>query len=228
MKQFIHDNLTVRPLFKKHLVLYITRRFVTAFTTARQWPPSWGQLIQSTRYQKYFCNINFNIILPPVLRSFKRTLSFMLLRLHMYIFPFPSIRATCSVRLILRDLITRIFGEDCRSWSSSSLLSHLSSSEPDVQHPSLCSYHNLRQPQHTTSQSEQPCHGSRHSSLGLSSRMPGLSCTPLLLGLQWNTGTATGLSPCTCFAMSVSFHKCSTLAFHYLSQTRYNTVRVAK
>ena len=105
---------------------------------------------------EHFCKINFNIILPSVIRSCKRALSFMFSRLHVYIFPFSSIRATRSARLILRDLITRTFGEDYRSWSSSSLLPHLSSSPPDLQRPNLCSSQNLRHPQHTTSQSVLP------------------------------------------------------------------------
>jgi len=105
---------------------------------------------------KHLCKFNFNIILASVLRSCRRNPSFMFPRLHVYIFPFSSIRATRSARLILRDLITRTFGEDYRSWSSSSLLPQLCSSAPDLQRPKLCSYHNLRHPHHITSQSVLP------------------------------------------------------------------------
>jgi len=129
---------------------------VTAFTTAWQWTPSSAQLIQSTCSQSTFVRSILILASHLYLGLVSGLFPSCFPRLHVYIFPLSSIRATRSARPILRDLFTRTFGEDYRSWSSSSLLPHPSSSAPNLQRPNLCSSHNLRHPQHTTSQSVLP------------------------------------------------------------------------
>ena len=107
MKLFTHEKLTVRPLFKKTPGTVrnstVRDRVHNSTTVASICSPTHPV----HTLPKYFCKINFNIIFLSVLRSCKRTLSFMLPRLHVYIFHFSPIRATCSAHLILRDLITR-------------------------------------------------------------------------------------------------------------------------
>jgi len=114
------EKLTGSHLVKKFPLFYGTRRFITAFTSARNLSLSWARSIQS--------------ILPhPTSWRSILILSFHLrLDLHSDLFPsvFPTktlytpflslIRATCPAHLIFLDLITRtILGEDYRSLSSS-------------------------------------------------------------------------------------------------------------
>ena len=114
------EKQTVCQLVKKFLTFYGTRRFITAFTSARHLSLSWASTIQS---------------IPPHPTSWRSILilsSHLRLGLPSGLFPsgFPTktlyrpllspIRATCSSHLILFDLITRtLLGEQYRSLSSS-------------------------------------------------------------------------------------------------------------
>ena len=107
-------------LVKKFPAFYGTRRFITAFTSARHLSLSWANSIHS---------------IPPHPTSWRSILilsSHLRLGLPSSLFPsgFPTktlykpllspIRATCPVHLILLDFITRkIFGEEYRSLSFS-------------------------------------------------------------------------------------------------------------
>jgi hypothetical protein len=115
----LHEKLTGLQLVKKFPTFYGTRRFITAFTRARQLSLFWASSIQST---------------PPHPTSWR---SILILSSHLrvglpsdlFASGFPTnpvhnsslpIRATCPVHLILLDFITRtILGQEYRSWSSS-------------------------------------------------------------------------------------------------------------
>jgi hypothetical protein len=113
------EKLTCLQLLKKFPAFYWTRRFITAFTSARHLSLSWTSPIQS---------------IPPHLTSWRSILilsSHLRLGLPSGLFPtgFPTqtlytplpspIRATCPAHLILFDLITRtILSEEYRSSSS--------------------------------------------------------------------------------------------------------------
>ena len=113
------ENLTSSQLIKKFLAFYVTRRFITAFTSARHLSLSPASSIQS---------------IPPHSTSWKSILlssSHLRLDLQSGLFAsgFPiktlyttllsSIRAICTAHLIPLDFITRkIFGEQYRSLSS--------------------------------------------------------------------------------------------------------------
>ena len=105
---------------KKFPVFYGTRRFITAFTSARHLSLSWASSIQSM--QPHPTSWRSILILPSHLR----------LRLPCGLFPtgfrikalytplLSPIRATCSAHCILLDLIPRtILGEQYRSIISS-------------------------------------------------------------------------------------------------------------
>ena len=114
------ETLTVSQLVKKFPVFYVTRRFITAFTSVRHLSLSWASSIQ---------------FIPPHPTSWRFILilsSHLRLGLPSGLFPsdFPTktlympllspIRATYSAYDNLLDLITRtIFGEVYRSLSSS-------------------------------------------------------------------------------------------------------------
>jgi len=68
----------------------------------------------------HFLKTHFNIILPFTPGSFKWLLPLGFPTKTLYAPLFSELHATCSAHLILLDLITRIiFGEKCRSFSSS-------------------------------------------------------------------------------------------------------------
>ena len=60
------EKLTDPQIAKKFPEFYGTRRFITAFTTARYLSLSWARSIQSTPPTPHFLEIHFNIILPLV------------------------------------------------------------------------------------------------------------------------------------------------------------------
>ena len=99
------------------------RRFITAFTSARQLFLYWAKLIQSV-HPSHFLKIHLSIFLPSTLWSSKWSLFLKILHQNTL---FYTIRATCPAHLILIDFITRaILGEENRSLS-----------------PSLCSFLHL-------------------------------------------------------------------------------------
>jgi hypothetical protein len=114
------ENLAGLQLVKKCSAFYRTRRFITAFTSARQLSISWGSSIQSIHPH------------TTSWRSMLLLLSHLRLGLPSGLFPsgfttkrlyttLPSpIRATCHAHHILLVYIVRkIFSEEYRSWSSS-------------------------------------------------------------------------------------------------------------
>jgi len=60
----------------------------------------------------YFRKIHSNIILPSTPRSYEWTLPFRFSTKISYAFLISSMRAACSIQLILLDFIAVIFGED--------------------------------------------------------------------------------------------------------------------
>ena len=133
----IREKLTVSQLVKKFPAFYGTRRFITAFTSARQLSLYWTSSIQSiTRH-------------PTSWRSILILSSHLLLGLPSCLFPSGFlVGATYPAHLILLDFVTRtIFGEQYRSLSyslcsflhspvTSSLLCPMFSSTPYSQTPS--------------------------------------------------------------------------------------------
>jgi hypothetical protein len=113
------EKLTDLQLVKKLPVFYGTRRFITAFTSARHPSLSWANSIQSIPLH------------PTSWRSVLILSSHLRLGLPSGLFPscFPTktlytplffpVRATCAVHLVLFDFITcTVVGEEYRSWSS--------------------------------------------------------------------------------------------------------------
>jgi len=122
------EKLTGSQLVKKFPIFYETRRFITAFTSARHLSLSWASSIQS---------------IPPHPTSWR---SILILYFHLslglqsglflsgfptkiqYTPPLYPLHATCPTHLILLDFITwKIYSEEYRSLSSS-LCSFLHSS----------------------------------------------------------------------------------------------------
>ena len=113
--------LTPWSRFNKFPAFYGTRRFITAFTSARRLSLSWGTSIQSIRPISHFLRMHFNIILPSTPGSSKWSLSCRIphQNLCMHI-SYSPIRATCPAHLILLDFITRkILSDEYRALSFS-------------------------------------------------------------------------------------------------------------
>jgi len=68
------ENLTGLQLAKKFPAFYGTKRFITAFTSARHLALSWARSIQSMP-PKHFLNTHLTIILPSAPGSYKWSLS---------------------------------------------------------------------------------------------------------------------------------------------------------
>ena len=119
-KRLLLEKLTGFQLVKKLPAFYGTRRFITAFTNARQLSLSWARSIQSITLNP--TSSRSILILPPHLRlslpSGLFSLGFPTKTLHTTLF--YLIRATRPAHLILLDFITRTrFGAQYRSLSSS-------------------------------------------------------------------------------------------------------------
>jgi hypothetical protein len=69
------EKLTGSHLANKFSTFYVTRRFITAFTSAGQLSLSWTRLTHSMPPTSHFLKIHFNIILPSRLGSYAHILS---------------------------------------------------------------------------------------------------------------------------------------------------------
>ena len=114
------EKLTRSQLVKKFPTCYGTRKFIIAFTSARHLSLSWPRSIQSmpphSTFWRSILMLSSHLRLDLPSDSFPQDSP---PKPCMHLSP-PSIRATCPAYLIFLDLITRkIFGEECRSLSSS-------------------------------------------------------------------------------------------------------------
>ena len=106
------EKLTGSQLVKKFPAFYGTRRFITAFTSARHLSLSWASSIQSMLLTSHFLKIHLNIILPSTQGSSKWSLSLRNPHQNLYTPLLSPIRVTCHAHFMLLDLITWIFCEE--------------------------------------------------------------------------------------------------------------------
>jgi len=112
------EKLTGSHLAKKFPAFYGTRKFVTAFTSARHLSLSWAWSIQSMPLS-HFLKIHLNIILLFTPGSYKWSLSLSFPNQNPVYTSLPYVLHAPPHRIVL-DFITRItFGEEYRSVSSS-------------------------------------------------------------------------------------------------------------
>ena len=112
----ILEKPTGSQLVKNFPAFYGTRRFMTAFTSARQLSLSWASSIQSIHPHPTSWRSILIFILPPTPGSSKWSNSLRFLHHNpVYTFHLP-LSATCPAHLIFLDFITRtIF---CEAYSS--------------------------------------------------------------------------------------------------------------
>ena len=118
-KVLLHKLTGFQPV-KKFPAFYGTRRFITAFTSARHLPLFWASSTQSTPPTPHFLKIHLNIILPSTSGSPMWSLSVKFPNQNpVYASPLPT-HAISHIYPILLGLITRtILDEEYRSLSSS-------------------------------------------------------------------------------------------------------------
>jgi len=99
------EKLTGLQLTKKFPAFYGTRRFITAFTTARHLSLSTASSIQSIPPTTYFLKIHLNIIFPSTPGSPQCSLSLRFPHQTLYTPHVSPTRATCPAHLIHKNLI---------------------------------------------------------------------------------------------------------------------------
>ena len=118
MEQSLEKLTGFQPV-KKFPTFYGTRRFITAFTSARHLFLSCASSIQSIPPTSQFLKIYLNILLPSRPGSPNWSLSFRFPHQKPVHASLPPTRATWPAHLILLNVITRTtLSEDYRSLSS--------------------------------------------------------------------------------------------------------------
>jgi hypothetical protein len=101
----LHEKLTGFQILKKFPAFYVTRRFITAFTSAAICPyPEPHQSSPCPPF--YFLKIHLNIILPSTPESSQRSLPSVFPTKPLYTLQLFPIRSTRPAHTILLDLIT--------------------------------------------------------------------------------------------------------------------------
>jgi len=120
LSRVLLENLNGSELLKKFPAFYGTRRFITAFTSARHLSLSLARSIQPMPPHPTSWEIHLNIILPSTPGPSKCFFTSGSPTKTLYTPLLFHVLATCPAHLILLDFITRIIlGEEHRSLSSS-------------------------------------------------------------------------------------------------------------